>query len=194
VPAPSVLPNHSRVIRCIQWLLQRITHDNGFYTNGVVVDLDGDPRLMVQDRDGSPTDRLAAFEQYKAGFSLQLGDAVMTQATGAAVGAAMRWEQQVKIHAYQQISIAQEAAGLTLSDIHGMLRRDAEWVLMKDHRVKEAHAALYARDASFGAAKPYCMELRVTNWADMGEAWPYAYSLGSVLFTHEETTPSVTLT
>lgn len=189
--APETSCDLDRIVECIRWLLHRITHANGYHTDGIVVDLAGDPRVMVDDRSGAQVNRIEQFNRLGAGVSIQVGDMLQdpTGGIGATVGGTSRRDQQIQIHLYQVLLQSQASAGIKLERIHANLRDDIESVIYLDARLQRAHATLHAADATFGERKPSCIGMKVNSWARMESSYPYAYSVGSLVFPTDWFTP-----
>jgi hypothetical protein len=150
MPAPLELPNQARILRGVEWLLQRITHANDFYTDGLVLDRDRDPTSFLQNRPREYAER------YNAGVILRLGERKL-QRERAPLGQ-HRWRQTLYFYCVRTIT---DRTGLALTDLEAMLKEDVEHALDYDTDLQKAGAALHALEPTKGYDSISCMNLTV---------------------------------
>jgi hypothetical protein len=159
MPTPSSLPNSAKIIRASRRIIETdITTANGYWSDGVLVDLGRDPTLVARDL-------VDEYRRKPRVVSLLPGTGRFMP--DARVGGYERWQVFYVGMCHCELTETQRDAGYTTTDIQEMLAEDLRKALRPDSKIKAAVAAL-------GLGECTCFTHGVIEVRSADKpAWPY---------------------
>jgi hypothetical protein len=146
---PSRKTNPELVRDCVAWLLGRISHERGDYTDGMIVRTDPDPRQVIA------MVNLEDFKQKPRLVSVRMGR--RRRDPQESFYNNKRQKKAFEILVVLAKTEDMEADGLTVDDALERLAFDVTWNLQGDQTLSEAAAALGI------TPKPSCIALEVDD-------------------------------
>lgn len=169
MPAPTTL---SVVFDCLEYALSRITHANGFRTDGVLVDRSKDPRLVRQDKPEEYARYNAALTLTRTRRKLDREKSMMRHT----------WDCHVNVMGIRTMTVDDDEAGRTLDELAADLQDDVRVCLLRDHQLAIAAAAI-------GVDRPNVTGLSVDEVReDEGANFPDAHFVVTLYFRMDERT------
>jgi len=183
-------PNTVRVIDCIQWILQQVKAGGFYYTDGMVVDRNRDPRRLVLDQD-------AALRKYGSLVRIKEGDSKTLTGRRGFVGATTRTVQRIELICFQVLAEVQDRAGVSIDMIQGWLRHDIKVALGTDDvsgttAIERAVPLMNQATGPWGGPgtfgpPPSCIDIEVLgHLAGSLAEFPYCHQTVMVSYEYDE--------
>jgi hypothetical protein len=154
--APSEPPNVSKVIRAAERLLNEISHANGYYCDGIVVDRGRDPTNFEKDKQDLWA-RLCRAAGVFPGSEEETNDVT---------GGRRRYVHTYIVMCLRSLTVAEQQAGKKLDELQSEFANDVKTALEGDWKVKAAGTAL-------GFTSMSCIDHHVIAVrGDEGVNWP----------------------
>lgn len=169
--APTAKTNLELIMDCIGHRFSRISHQNSYRTNGIVVDRDKDPRIIRQNKPD-------LYRQHHAAVTVSLGKRTQDPKI---TGGRIRWMQQFTLMGLRTLTVEEDAAGRTLDGLVSDMQDDLFRALQSDRQFKQAAEQLGL------AAPPNITALNIPEWDnDEGANFPDAHFVGIGTFIYDE--------
>jgi hypothetical protein len=179
--------NTVRVVECIARNLGRICPENGFVTDGVVVDLDGDTRV-------SEGDKAQAFRKSGAIIRVHVGDWKLLHGTTKAgergIIGGKRKRQIIEFICKQTLGKEQVDKGVKTYQIADWLRADIEWgVIYGDLGLRTAANELSKIQPDWGLPPSYINPLLTHGVSGPPLKFPHSVQVLRLQYDYDELFP-----
>lgn len=171
---PATPPNLMNVEKCIAALFAKITHDNGYYTDGPLIVRGKDPRAFVKDQEYLRRLSAISFKPRRRRRDPEV--------TGTRIG----WLMQYDIWAMRTLSKDEDADGVVLNDIETEIIDDM-W------RVMDRDQSLITVAGEIGITPPpHIIDLKATDFVSSSLAlYPNVLIQGQMTFKYRERRDSI---
>jgi hypothetical protein len=178
MPRPTEESSLGLFAKLVEHVLRTVTNDNDYFFNGLLVDRDGDPRLLRQNKPDE-------YERYAA--AVTIGDISRVIDPRASLNGRVRWNCSYPIYAMCSLTVADDKNHVPtatevrrLKDLVGELQDDI-W------RVIRANYSLQAAATALSLTRPLVTHHRVVQFqAGSQLLWPDAHFIAQCEFILDE--------
>lgn len=149
--APTTKTNLEKIQDCLAHNLAKITHANGYRTNGMIVDKDHLPENVVKDK-------VEDYGRLRACVTVRIGLRKRVRGGASGLSQSVRYEQVIELWALTSLR-PDAIETVTIGVKEANLQKDLFQNLFRDTGLRTAGAELHALDASAGYDRISCMNL-----------------------------------